>query len=219
MPRLIVPGIQEFLKEYFGMKIRPSQEGHGVTLIGTFEFCARSEKSEEITDSYNLQINIPPSFPKDIPSVQEVDGKIPRNGEYHVNSDGTLCLGSRIRLLLQISLNPTISGFAEKCLVPYLYAVSHKIKFGGQFLFSELPHGTSGELLDYVGLFGLKEPDQARAALQLLAMKKRIANKYPCPCGCGQRLGKCKFNDTIKNFRELADKSWFQSLIGKSGSS
>jgi len=215
MPRLIIPGIQEFLKEYPEMKIRPSQEGHGVTLVGSLEFCARSEKSEEITDSYHLHIYIPPSFPRSIPDVQEIDGKIPRNGEYHVNSDGTLCLGSLLRLLLQISLNPTVSGFAGKCLVPYLYAVSYKTKFGGQFLFSELPHGTPGELRDYAELFGLKEPEQARAVLQLLAMKKRIANKYPCPCGCGQRLGKCKFNDKLKGFRDLADRNWFKSLVSR----
>jgi len=195
------------------MKIRPSQEGNGITFVGTFEFCARSEKTEEIIDSYHLHIYIPPSFPRDIPDIQEMDRKIPRNGKYHVNSDDSLCLGSRLRLLLQISFNPTIIGFAKICLVPYLYAVSYKLKFGGQFLFSELPHGTPGELLDYVELFKLKKPEQAYAVLQLLAMKKRIANKYPCPCGCGQRLGKCKFNDTIKKFRDLADRTWFKSLI------
>ena len=30
-------------------------------------------------------------------------------------------------------------------------------------------------------------------------IKKRVANKEPCPCNCGQRLGKCKNKLNIKN--------------------
>ena len=213
MPKFAIPGIQEFLQEYPGMAIRSTQGGSILTLAGTFDFSAKSGESEEVTDSYRLLISVPDCFPRDIPEVKEIENKIPRNGEYHVNSDDTLCLGSRLRLLLQISLRPTLSGFAEVCLVPYLYAVSYKIKFGGKFLFSELQHGIPGELYDYVDLFGLKEPEQVSAVLRLLAMKKRLANKYPCPCGCGRRLGKCTFNDKLKGFRDLADRNWFKSLV------
>jgi len=213
MPRLVIPGIQEFLQNYPGMVIRPTGERSALTLVGTFDFSAKSGQSEEISDSYRLLILVHGSFPRSIPEVREIENKIPRDGEHHVNSDGTLCLGSRLRLLLQISFKPTLCGFAELCLIPYLYAVSYKTKFGGAFLFSELPHGASGELLDYVDLFGLKKPEQARSVLQLLAMKKRLANKHPCPCGCGHRLGKCSLNDKVKRFRDLADRIWFESLV------
>jgi len=213
MPKLAVSGIQDFLHDYPGMAIRPSQEISKLTLIGEFDFSAYSGEHEEITDSYRLQIVVHSSFPRSIPEVKVVENKIPDDGKYHVNSDGTLCLGSRLRLLFKISSKPTLSGFAELCLVPYLYAVSYKRKFGGEFLFCELLHGISGELLDYVDLFGLKEPDQARSVLCLIAMKKRLANKHSCPCGCGRLLGNCLFNNRIKRFRDLADRGWYKSLI------
>ena len=213
MPKLVVPGIQEFLQDYPGMAIRPTQEGSMLTLSGTFDFSAKFGESKEITDSYRLLILVPDSFPRSIPEVKEIGNKIPRNGDYHVNSDDTLCLGSRLRLLLKISSKPTLNGFTEECLVPYLYAVSHKLSFGGKFLFSDLSHGTLGELRDYVDLFGLKELEQARATLYLLTMKKRLANKHPCPCGCGRRLGKCSFNDRLKRIRDLADRNWFLPLF------
>jgi len=213
MSRQVIPGIQEFLHEYPRMAIKPVSVGSSVTLSGVFDFSAKSNSGDEITDSYSLRILVPAAFPCDVPEVTEIGHKIPRNGDYHVNSNGTLCLGSRLRLLLQISFKPTLSGFAEECLVPYLYAASYKLKFGGKFLFSELQHGTVGELRDYVDLFGLKDPEQARAALRLLTMKKRDANKCPCPCGCGRRLGKCSFNDKIRKFRNLADRNWFKSLV------
>lgn len=212
MPKQVVPGIREFLQDYPGMAIRPTPSGSFVALSGTFDFSAKSNSGNEITDSYRLHILVPSAFPRSLPAVTETGNRIPRNGEHHVNPDGTLCLGAPLRLLWQLSLKPTLSGFAEKCLVPYLYAISCKLKFGGDLPFNELQHGTPGELRDYADLFGLNEPEQARAALRLLMMKKRHANKYPCPCGCGRRLGKCPFNDKLRRFRDLADRSWFRSL-------
>ncbi len=212
MPGTFPPGIREFLFKYSGMAIRPTQEGSALTLSGIFDFAAEDDENNEITDSYRLQILVPPSFPRALPEVKETEDKIPRTGDYHINANGTLCLGSRLRLLYQISSKPTLIGFAESCLTPYLYAISYKLKFGGDLLFSELPHGTQGELLDYVNLFGLDKPEQAKAAISLLTMKKRHANKFPCPCGCGRRLGKCSFNDKLRSYRDLADRSWFKTL-------
>lgn len=213
MLRRVVPGLREFLHDYPRMAIKPVSASSSVTLSGVFDFAAKSNGGDEITDSYSLRILVPAAFPHDVPEVTETGHRIPRNGDYHVNPDGTLCLGSPLRLLWQLSLEPTLVGFAEKCLVPYLYAISYKLKFGGGLPFNELQHGTPGELRDYADLFGLNEPEQARAALHLLAMKKRHANKCPCPCGCGRRLGKCSFNDKLRMFRDLTDRNWFKSLV------
>ena len=212
MPKQVVPGIREFLQDYPRMAIRPTPEVSVLTLSGTFDFSAKPKNADEITDSYRLRISVPSAFPRSLPTVMETGNRIPCNGEYHVNYDGTLCLGAPLRLLCQLSQKPTLSGFAEKCLVPYLYAISYKLKFGGDLPFNELPHGTPGELCDYADLFGLNEQDQVIAALRLLTMKKRHANKYPCPCGCGRRLSKCSFNDRLRKLRDLADRSWFRSL-------
>src|SRR5205823_1562005 len=120
--------------------------------------------------------------------------RIPRTGEYHVNtSDNTLCLGSPLSLLLKLSKKPTIDGFAESCLVPYLFAISRKLKNGGPLPFGELAHGRKGLRDDYAFLFGLRQPQNVGRVLQLLGMKKRRANKLPCPCGCRKRLGRCRF--------------------------
>ena len=94
---------------------------------------------------------------------------------------------------------------------PISVAISNKLQNGGPLLFDELPHGIPGMLADYVDLFGLKEPEQARFTIRLLGMKKRQANKLPCPCACGRRLGKCKFNERLRCFRQLADRSWFRA--------
>jgi len=203
------PGLREFLRDYPLMAIRPSADKH-LRLKGRFAFVARHTKEGEVRDSFALQIDIPKAFPKDLPKVVEIDGRIPRIGDFHIYSDGTLCLGSPISVLLKLSKSPTLVGFAENCLVPYLFAISRKLKSGGPLPFGELDHGSKGMLADYAQLFRLKRPEQARDALLLLGMKKRRANKLPCPCGCGVRLGRCKFNARLRAFRVLASRKWFR---------
>ena len=204
-----IAGLDEFLRDYPLMAIRPSG-GNDLVLKGRFDFRANAGTQGEITDSFVLTIRIPRDFPKCLPTVVETGGRIPRTGTFHVNADGTLCLGSPLRLLLQLAKNPTLPGFADLCLVPYLFAISHKLQHGGALLFDELAHGSPGMLADYVELFGLKNSAQAKSALTALGMKKRIANKRLCPCGCGIRLGKCKFNRRLAEFRVLAPRSWYK---------
>lgn len=208
----MVSGLDEFLRDYPRMAIQPTANA-GLELRGTFAFCGQPENRPAVADSFELTIRVPAAFPADLPSVTETGGKIPRDGHYHVNSDGTLCLGSPLRLLLALSRQPTLGGFATTCLVPYLYAVSHKLLCGGPFVFNELAHGARGALRDYMDLFRLKRPEQAERALRLLGMKRRRANKQVCPCGCGRPVGRCRFNFRLREFRMRAPRAWFRAQV------
>lgn len=212
MPDVQALGLREFLRTYPKMALRPA-DGNELNIEGQFEFKAWAEKYHEINDGYQIRIQVPSLFPREVPVVYELERRIPRNGHYHVNPEGSLCLGSRLRVLQKLARVPTLTGFSQNCLVPYLFAVSHKLTYGGQFPFGELAHGLAGELMDYIELFGLKTVEQARIAVQCLGMKERKANKLPCPCGCGRRLGRCRFNMKLKEFRRLATRSWFRSIL------
>jgi len=205
----MAPGLGEFLEQHPGMAIHPCATS-GLQLRGTLSFHAHPPGMPEITDTYSLAITVPPAFPASLPAVIETAGQIPRDEDYHVNPDDTLCLGSPLRLLLKLAKQPTLLGYADGCIVPYLYAISHKLRFGGPFVFNELAHGTPGALVDYMDLFGVKQPAQARAIWTLLGMKERHANKKPCPCGCGQRLGRCVFRQRLREIRALASQAWFR---------
>jgi len=185
--------------------------GRGINLQGEFKFKAVVSGQVEFEESFNLEIIVPEEFPKAIPEVREIGKKIPRIADFHVNDDGTLCLGSPLRILGVIYNYPNICDFASKCLVPYLYAVSFKIKYGGDFIFGDLAHGFKGVLADYSLLLGLKEHAQVKQALILLGLKKRIANKRNCPCGCGKKLGACTFHHKLNDLRKMAPISWFNA--------
>lgn len=210
-----IPGITEFLRDYPLMGLRP-RKGKPPVLCGRFEFAAEHPSGITIRDAFELEIEIPDGFPNEVPTVREAGSRIPRNGLFHINSgDDTLCLGSPLSLLLALASEPSIDGFATRCIIPYLFTVSHKLSHGGPFLFGELDHGSAGELDDYVNLFGLKTRGQAIETLEVLGLKKRLANKRPCPCGCGVRLGRCKFNLVIRRFRDLASRSWYRARFNR----
>lgn len=207
----IASQISAFINLHPGMALRPTGGG-ALNLVGVFRFSATSGKYPTITDTFQLRISIPPAFPRELPQVYETGGRIPNGGEYHVNPDGSLCLGSRLRLLWKLSKDPDLLGYAENCIVPYLFAVSHKLTYGGPLPFGELAHGQPGELADCAELFRVKSAYQVQMVIRYLGMKKRRANKLACPCQCGRRLGKCHFNHRLREFRNIASRRWFRSL-------
>jgi hypothetical protein len=200
---LALNSLSQFLHDYPGMSTAPCSDA-GVCLRGKFRFKIRESGGDEIDDSYKLEIVVPDKFPRALPKVKETGGKIPRDGNFHVNPDGTLCLGTPLRLLRKVHSSPSLTGFADKCLVPYLNAISYKLMHGGDFVLGELAHGDQGIKDDYSVMLGLKERHQVTRAIQLLGIKKRIANKKPCPCGCRKRLGACPFHHKLNEFRKMA---------------
>lgn len=183
--------------------MQPLRAGAPTIIKGQFRFAANND----IRDTYDLEISIPQAFPSDVPVVIEIGGKIPRNGDFHVNPDATLCLGSPLRLRKIIADQPDLITFAERCLVPYLYRVSLKLQRGEELV--GLAHGMPGVIDDYAELLRLSSVEQVVAALELLAMKKRQANKQDCPCRCGRRVGRCPLGVRLNGFRYVAARSWF----------
>jgi len=202
--------VNQFLDEYPFMSLVSSRNAD-VCLRGKLCFKGIISTGKKVEDSYRLEIIIPVKYPKDVPIVKEIGGKIPRHEDYHVNGNGTLCLGSPLRLMLKISKNPSITGFVKNCLIPYLFAVSQKIRNEVNFAFGELEHGIQGLFNDYSNLLGLKDQSDIKQAVKLLSIKKRLANKQECPCGCGKRLGLCKFRNKVNALRKISDKSWFKT--------
>lgn len=205
--------LESFLKRHPEMSIVPSNY-EGTIIEGEFFFSATYLQDKQINDSFRLKIEIPKFFPKEIPRVTEIGGKIPRHIDFHVFSDDdTLCLGSPLRLRKCLNEFPTIQGFIEKCLVPYLYSMSLHIKTGEAFIFSELSHGIKGLLDDYKDMFHVETNEQAILILELLTLKKRESNKRGCPCGCGRRVGKCKFKERLDLFRSITTRDVFKEEL------
>jgi hypothetical protein len=127
---------------------------------------------------------------------------------YHHLQDGSLCLGSETRLRLMLSERLSLVAFVERCVIPYLYRFSH-LKMYGEAPFGDLDHGPSGIKKDLQLLFGLKQESEVLPFLRLLAMKKRHSNKQRCPCGSGERVGRCHHR-LMNILRKRLGRYWFR---------
>lgn len=208
--------IGDLLREQPGLRLAPSSNGE-VRVAGTIRFVAAKPGLEEIEDSFEVQIAIPRSFPRDLPVVREVGGRIPSN--FHTNDDGGLCLGSPTRQLLAVRSAPTVPAFLKKCVIPYLYGFSYHARHG-VMPFDELAHGLQGLRDDFRFLFGVETDEAALEMLRLAGLKKRVANKANCPCDSGCRLGKCH-NRRVNFLRDQLGRIWFQKqyryFVGREG--
>jgi len=179
--------IAALLARYPGLRLVPSGS-MALRIEGTLRFCANGKKTQLIEDGYDVRIEAPARFPEPMALAWETSGRIPR--DYHKLTNGALCLGSRVRLRLQMDGSPSLLRFVERCVIPYLYGYSYSLKYGAP-PFGELAHGELGSLQELAGLLSLGDLGLAFRYCTLATLKRRRANRRPCPCGSGRRLGRC----------------------------
>ncbi len=196
-------GLGEVLETYPGLAIRP-RDDRALILAGELRFRAKFEAHEAIADVYKIGMRVPDEFPRKAPTVRERGGRIP--SDYHTNLDGTLCLGSSIGVRLALHDQPTLPGFIKNCLLPFLYARSYYERHG-RMPFGALAHGGEGLFHDYMNRFRVNTPEACLGMLTLLSMKRQIANKEPCPCGSGRRVGQCH-NRILNPLRSQLGRRW-----------
>jgi hypothetical protein len=192
-------GLFEFLSNQNLMSIKTT-ERKSIVVEGEYYFNS-FYKNITIEDSYQLRIRIPDKYPNELIQVWELLNKITEeisNG--HMFKDKSLCLGSPFKIHAFLSKNPSINAFADSFITPYLFAISNKIRNGGDLIFGELKHNFAGLVQDY---FNTQNDEDLATLLSLINMKKRNANKKSCPCGCGLRLGKCNVHHEVNYFRNL----------------
>jgi hypothetical protein len=189
--------IPALLARYSGLRLVPSGS-MGLRVEGMLKFCANGKTTEAIEDGYDVRLEVPDVFPERMALVWETGGRIPPT--YHKLDNGALCLGSRVGLRLQMGRSPSILRFVERCIIPYLYGYSYFVKHGAP-PFGELKHGELGSLQDLAGLIGVEDLGLVIDYCFLAVMKRGRANKRPCPCSSGRRLGRCH-NRRVNALRE-----------------
>lgn len=200
--------VEELLQKYPELRLQPSA-GDETVLAGRFEFAAQTRGQTPISDCYEISILVASDYPRTVPLVRETADRIPR--KFHKLDSGHLCLGSPTRLRLILAETPSLLSFAERCLVPYLYGYSI-VEGGGDLPFGELSHGVPGLRDDLASILGVENDQVLIGFVRLLTLKKRKANKLPCPCGSGKRLGRCH-NRIINRVRSDLGRGWFSSLL------
>ena len=157
-------------------------------LSGAVDFEASADGLETITDSFDIELTIPHLFPDRLPWAKEVGGRIGTDYE-HLNPDGTLCLGVPIEQRRVFFEQPTLLGFVNKLLIPYLYGYCFWSKHG-HHPFGEATHGHEGILRYYIDTLDLQDSLAALAVICFL-FEHGYRGHHPCPCGSGRIVRVC----------------------------
>jgi hypothetical protein len=182
----------------------------GLKFSGNVEFRAKGPTGVEIEDAYNVELTVPAAFPKQLASARETGGRIPP--KFHHLDNGLLCLGSPTEVMLKQLKSPTIVGFIDDLVIPYLFGSSYFIAYG-IMPFGELKHGVDGLLQQFASLFNAGNSQSALQYIRLAAMRKRFANAWQCPCGSGMRLGRCH-NVMVNRIRKQLGYGFSSNSLG-----
>lgn len=198
-------GLTEALADHPGLRLIPTRS-RGLVIRGTIHCWARSSNGPEVDERFQIEVQVSRRFPREVPSVFEIAGRIP-NAFHHLD-DGALCLGSPTAQRLALEDRPTIGGFLDTVVVPFLYGfVIHSAD--GTMPFGELAHGAAGLEEDILAFFRLPKGSDPLGTLQLAGRRRREANKRCCPCGSPRRLGRCH-HLAINEARLRLGRAWFR---------
>lgn len=210
---LLEDQVSEVLKNYKGLRIVDNFDDN-ITLIGSLHFSANYPQKKQINDSYLIKLVVDYQFPNITPIVYELEERIPRIADRHVFSDGRICLGSPLRLKIIYSKNPTIRGFIEMCVIPFLYANSY-YEENKEYPWGDLAHGYSAVIEDYLDIFKLTNKAKLIQALKILTASNFNAKKMRCPCGCNKRFKQCTYSEHLLDIKAVATKAFFKSQLKK----
>ncbi|HUU96350.1 MAG TPA: hypothetical protein VM487_11465 [Phycisphaerae bacterium] len=136
---------------------------------------------------YEIEINIPDTYPQSPPVVRETGGKIPE--DFHTNGDTTRCLGVPLEVRMRFSEHATLIHYLTGQVVPFLFSHAY-FSLYGDMPFGERPHGAAGLLDFYKELLGVEQDLVVLGFLRILA-DDDYKGHVPCPCGRGLILRKC----------------------------
>lgn len=140
--------------------------------------------------SYQIEIRVPKTYPKDLPLLVETGGNIERNIDWHISKEGVCCVGTEARQYRDMADGLSLIKWIELFVIPYL--ANHAYKKDKQYYVDgELAHGEPGLFQDYASCFGLKEPCEVIQRLQYILKYDKLSLNSSCFCESGKKYKRC----------------------------
>ncbi len=143
-------------------------------------------------DKYHLKIKIN-NFPKTFPKVYELEDRIPKKAERHVNADYSLCFTTKANeeILLKTKIKD-LQSFFQLILVPYLLNNSY-FEINNQYKFGEYSHHPLISTYEtYRDILNVENFELIETILIEIANGKKYRPNKICYCGSGKKIKKCK---------------------------
>ena len=161
---------------------------HEIAVSGALSFEASHDRLATIADTFEIDLLVPEGYPNRLPRVRETGARIV--GDYdHAYADGRLCLAVPVEERRIFAQQPSLLGFVNGLVVPYLYGYCHWERHG-EHPFGKQKHGAEGIVQFYVERLQLKD-DMAALAIVAFLFEHGYRGHHACPCGSGEVVRKC----------------------------
>lgn len=139
-------------------------------------------------DRFQVEILVPPKFPREIPTVYEKHGRIPHDVNWHTFTNGALCVVVPEDWLLD-PRSGSLLDFLDSPLRNFF--IGHALAEAGQTRpMGERGHGSTGLLQAYAEMLAVTDTKAIPRYLDACSAKK-LKRHWKCPCGSGRRLIEC----------------------------
>lgn len=154
-------------------------------------------------DSYQLKIVAVPEYPTKFPLVYELDGRIPKNVDWHVYpNDGHFCICSQPEEILACKKGLNLHSFIEDYIKPYLF--SQKFREDKGYFLRERSHGKEGVIQFFMEVFESRDLMKIVHGLSFIKYRKEPNRVDVCFCGSGKKYRKCH-KDTYRKLSLFSD--------------
>lgn len=155
-------------------------------------------------DRFQLEITLSALHPKEVPTVREVGGRIPRNADRHVEPNGNACLFLPEEAAVHFPPGSTLLNFLQGPVNAFFVSQLHFEEFG-TWPFGEWGHGAEGTFEFYARKIGFSERQVILDFVDYL-QRKHVKGHWPCPCGSREKLRKCHQSKLTELRAEISRK-------------
>ena len=160
--------VAQLCRVFEGMEIQEYSEST-TSISGVLEIDSII-RDEHICESYLVKIDVPNSYPKELPVIKELSSKIDENYS-HINFDSSLCLATEVDMHVQLARDYNLVDYVTKFVIPYFVSYEYYKKYE-TFPFGERSHGTLGILEFYEETFETDGLVEVQSLLAYTANKK-----------------------------------------------
>lgn len=195
----VEPNVISDLRVELGKKypdLRLTIDGKAGNLVGSFPIVHEGIE----LDRFEITVRVPAEFPRELPVVCEVGGRIPHHVDWHTFKAGNLCVIVPEEWFMNENYRSLIA-FLDGPLRNYF--INHALAEAGHVRpMGERRHGSRGLYDAYGEMVGTTDAIAIIRYLRFCAAPK-IKSHWKCPCGSGRRVEICHLAHVLSLRRKI----------------
>lgn len=161
------------------------ERGDVVVVAGVFPLV----DGQRVVDRYEIEIELPRTYPRGVPGLRETGGRVPRDSDHHMESDGCACLFLPDEYSYRHPDGMELIEFLQGPVLGYFVGQGFVAR-GEPWPFETRQHFSDGIVDFYHEVIGSDDRSVVRRYLEALAAKD-LRGHWMCPCGSRKRVREC----------------------------